>query len=40
MTVAAIVRRLAGSMVFWGLVGWILLILRYASEVVHPRYGG
>jgi len=38
--VVALVCRVAASPVFWGLLGWLLLVLRYASEVVHPRYGG
>ena len=32
--------RLAASPYFWGVAGWALLILRYTSEVIHPRYGG
>jgi hypothetical protein len=36
----AVIARVAGSPIFWGVVGWALLILRYTSEVIHPRYGG
>lgn len=32
--------RLMSSPTFWGIVGWALMYMRYASEVIHPRYGG
>jgi hypothetical protein len=35
-----VIARIADSPLFWGILGWALLILRYASEVIHPRYGG
>lgn len=33
-------RRLVDNIYFWGLLGWTLILLRYAAEVIHPRYGG
>jgi hypothetical protein len=36
----AVVIRAAGNPFLWGVIGWALLIFRYSSDVIHPRYGG
>lgn len=35
----ALVHRLWNSVYFWGLLGWLLVVLRYTSDLIHPRYG-
>jgi hypothetical protein len=36
----ALLFRLLSSIYFWGVIGWTLIILRYSSDLILPRYGG
>lgn len=36
----SITWKLLDNVYFWGVLGWLLIALRYSSDLVLPRYGG